>query len=129
MGGSPSLLAGEESVEVTNRRSDGILGPDLVVHGRLEGKSDLRIEGVFEGVVHLDGELTVGPGARVRAPLEVGQLQLEGELVGGVRARESVAIRAGGRLIGDVSAPRVAIDDGASLQGGVDMDFDLPGLS
>lgn len=108
------------------RRSDGIIGPDLVVHGRLDGKSDLRIDGVFEGEIDLDGAVVVGPDGSVTAPVTVGSLEVEGEVRGDVVAKEAVAVRPGGRLLGDVRARRIGIDDGGSLQGGIDMDFDVP---
>lgn len=111
---------------MNSRRTDGIIGPDLVVHGKLEGKSDLRIEGVFDGELHVEGEVVVGPDASVTAPVQVGSLEVEGEVRGDVVARDAVAVRPGGRLLGDVRARRVAIDDGGALQGGVDMEFELP---
>ncbi len=110
---------------MTARRLDGTIGPDLVVHGTLDGKSDLRIDGVFEGQIDVEGTIAVGPEGSVTAPLTVGALEVEGEVRGPVTARDGVTIRAGGRLVGDVRARRIAIDDGGSLQGGIDMDFDL----
>ena len=68
----------------------------------------------------------MGPEGAVTAPCRVGSLDVEGEVRGNVDAQGSVAIRAGGRLIGDVRARRISVDDGATLQGGIEMDFDLP---
>lgn len=112
---------------MSSRRADGSIGPDLVVRGVLSGKSDLRVDGVFDGEIELEGVLFVGPDGAVDAPLVVGSLEVEGEVRGDVAARESVTVRAGGRLLGDVRARRIHIDDGASLEGGIDMDFELPG--
>ena len=112
---------------MSSRRLDGTIGPDLVVHGKLEGKSDLRIEGTFEGEIDVDGTVSIGPDGTVRGPARVGSLEVEGELHGDADASGSVAVRAGGRLTGDVRARQVAIDDGGSLQGGIDMDFEVPG--
>lgn len=106
---------------------DGSLGPDLVVQGRLSGKSDsLRIDGVLEGEVDVDAAVTVGPDGRLNAPTRVRTLDVEGDVRGDVTALDAVTILPGGRLAGDVRAKRIAIDDGGSLQGGIDMDFDLP---
>lgn len=111
---------------MNSRRTDGIIGPDLVVHGRLGGKSDLRIEGVFDGELEVDGEVVIGPDGSVNAPAQVTSLEVEGEVRGDVVASDAVAIRPGGRLLGDVRARRISIDDGGSLQGGIEMDFELP---
>ena len=111
---------------MSSRRLDGTIGPDLVVRGRLDGKSDLRIEGSFEGEIDVEGMVSVGPEGSIRGPTRVGSLEVEGEVQGDVTASGSVSVRPGGRLLGDVRARQVAIDDGGSLQGGIDMDFDLP---
>lgn len=112
-----------------SRRSDGCIGADLVVHGTLTGKSDLRIDGVFDGELSVEGAVTIGPEGSVSAPVRVGSLDVEGEVRGDVAASGSVAVRAGGRLLGDVRARRICVDDGGSLQGGIEMDFELPGAS
>lgn len=109
------------------RRSDGCIGADLVVHGRLSGKSDLRIDGVLDGELDVEGAVVLGPEASVVAPVRVGSLEVEGELRGDVAASGAVSVRAGGRLVGDVRARRICVDDGGSLQGGIEMDFELPG--
>ena len=111
---------------MNSRYSDGIIGPDLVVRGKLGGKSDLRIDGVFEGEIDVDGVVVIGPEGSVTAPVVVAALEVEGELRGDVVARGSVSVRAGGKLVGDVRARRIGIDDGGSLQGGIEMDFEIP---
>lgn len=114
---------------MTSRRLDGTIGADLVVRGTLDGKSDLRIDGTFEGEIEVDGTISIGPDGAVHAPMRVDSLEIEGEARGDVVAGGGVIIRAGGRLLGDVRARRIAIDDGGSLQGGIEMEFDLPGGS
>lgn len=110
---------------MTARRLDGTIGPDLVVHGKLDGKSDLRIDGIFEGEIDVDGTIAVGAEGSVIAPMRVEALEIEGEVRGPVTASGGVTIRAGGRLVGDVRARRIAVDDGGVLMGGIDMDFEL----
>ena len=110
---------------MSSRSAEGVIGPHLVVRGRLDGKGDLEVEGVLEGELELDGSLVVGPDGTVVGPVRAQRVEIAGEVHGRVSAAESVAIRAGGRVQGDVRARRVAIDDGAALHGGIDMEFDL----
>jgi cytoskeletal protein CcmA (bactofilin family) len=107
------------------RNAGGTIGPDLVVHGKVSGKSDLRVDGVLEGEIAIDGDVLVGPDGAIIAPVAVRSLEVEGEVRGDVHASSAVAIRPGGRLIGDVRARRIAIDDGGTLEGGIEMEFDL----
>lgn len=105
----------------------GRFGPDLVVQGELDGKCDLRIEGTFRGRLDIEGEVTVGPTASIRAPVTASAVVIEGELRGDVSASRSVSIRAGGQLWGDVRSPSISVDDGGVLEGGIEMDFDIEG--
>src|SRR5688572_28089765 len=109
-----------------SRQIHGVLGPNLMVHRRLSGKGDLVIDGRFDGDVAIEGTLTVGPGAIVAATVQAGAVVVDGVLQGNVHATNAVAVRTGGRIDGDVRAPRVAIDDGGVLHGGIEMEFDLP---
>jgi len=113
------------AADMSSRSAEGVIGPQLVVRGRLDGKGELRIEGVLEGEIDLDGSLVVGPEGTVVGPVRARGVEVSGEVHGHVSATEGVAIRAGGRVQGDVRARRIAIDDGASLHGGIEMEFDV----
>ena len=104
----------------------GYLGPGLIVRGRLSGEGDLTIDGRLDGELDVSGEVHVGERGIVSAPVHAGALVVSGDVKGSVVARGAVAVRDGGRILGDVRAQRVSIDDGGALHGGVEMDFDLP---
>lgn len=112
---------------MTSTRPEGLISTELVVHGALKGKSDLRIDGVFEGELAVAGNIHIGPDGSVSAPVDATSVDVEGEVRGDVRASDAVAVRAGARLVGNVHALRVTIEDGGSLQGGIDMDFEVEG--
>ena len=112
-----------------SRERAGVIGAGLVVMGRLRGEGDMRVEGVLEGEVALDGDVSLGPTSNVVAPVRGRSVEIEGELVGNVIAERDLTVRAGGRVRGDVRAARLAIDDGAVIDGMLDMAFDLgPGI-
>jgi cytoskeletal protein CcmA (bactofilin family) len=92
----------------------------------VRGTGDVRVDGRIEGDVTLSGEMSVGASGVVLAAIEATRLDVEGHVRGNVVAQDEVAVRAGGLLEGDVRAQRIAIDDGGSLVGGIDMDFELP---
>jgi cytoskeletal protein CcmA (bactofilin family) len=86
----------------------------------------LDVDGRFEGDVMMEGGLRIGESGVVIASIDVSELEVAGHVKGHVIASSAVSILEGGRLDGDVRAPKVAIEDGGELHGGVDMDFDLP---
>ena len=61
--------------------------------------------------------LVVGPTGRVKADLSIGQLVVEGEVEGTVRASQAVEIRHRGQLRGEVETPSLFIDRGVLFEG------------
>ena len=100
-----------------------VVGPASALRGQLSAREDLWIEGQVEGEVQAPAhQVTVSPGGRVRAEVKARSVVVEGELNGNVVASETVTVRAGGRMTGDIRAPRVGLEEGCQFQGNVDMD-------
>jgi cytoskeletal protein CcmA (bactofilin family) len=88
----------------------------------LNGSEDLTIEGHVEGKIELrDHVLTIGPNGKIKAELNAKAIVVLGEVIGNVTATEKVDIRENGSVEGDITAPRVAIAEGAHFRGSVDM--------
>jgi cytoskeletal protein CcmA (bactofilin family) len=103
-----------------------IIGTNTVVNGNIEGDEDLGVEGRLEGAVALRGSLIVEPSGVVHADIRVASAVIRGALKGNIQAEGAVHITTGGRVIGDIVAARVILEDGAAFKGGIDMgDFDI----
>jgi cytoskeletal protein CcmA (bactofilin family) len=98
------------------------IGKSVIIKGELSGSEDLTIEGQIEGKIELkQNVLTIGPNARIKAQVFAKTVVVQGEVHGNVTAAERVEIRDSGSVDGDLSAPRVAISDGAHFRGSIDM--------
>jgi len=98
-----------------------IIGESILINGSLNGDEDLTVRGRVEGTVTLTKTLVVEPTGVVKAEVQVKNCVIAGAVVGNVTASESVEITKEGRMVGDISAPRVIIVDGASFRGRIDM--------
>jgi cytoskeletal protein CcmA (bactofilin family) len=98
-----------------------VIGPKTTIKGDLLGDEDVLVEGTVEGHIRISRDLRVGPGGTVRATIEAQSVVVSGEVVGDCRATHRVEIQASGRLIGNISAPRVVIAEGAAFKGTSDM--------
>ena len=102
------------------------LGASVSIKGELSASEDLTLCGQMEGSIRLpDHTLTVGPNADVRAEILAKAVVVMGAVTGNVTATERVDIRATGSLIGDLASPRLAVAEGGSLRGKVQ----VPGSS
>ena len=103
-----------------------VIGTKTMINGNLEGDEDLTVEGHVEGSINLSKTLTVEVGGVVRANINVRNAIISGVLVGNVEAQEAVHITEQGRVVGDITSPRVILVDGSSFRGSIDMgDFNI----
>jgi len=98
-----------------------IIGAETRISGEIRGEEDLVIKGRVDGKIHLSQTLTVEKGAVVQADVDVRVLVVSGTLVGNAVASESVRLSSSARVVGDLAAPRLAMESGAAYRGRVDM--------
>ncbi len=119
-GGSSALPAQELRRQFERERVQ--IGRSVILKGELTGSEDLAIEGQIEGKIELrDHVLTIGPNGKIRAQIAAKSVIVLGEVLGNIVATEKVDIRDNGSVDGDITAPRVAIAEGAQFRGKVDM--------
>ena len=98
------------------------IGKSVVIKGELNGSEDLTIEGQVEGTIELRQHvLTIGPNGKIKAQVFAKSVVVLGEVIGNVTATDKVNIRENGSVDGDITAPRVAIAEGAHFRGSIDM--------
>ena len=93
-----------------------------IIKGELSGSEDLTIEGHVDGKIELRQHvLTVGPNGKIKAQVYAKTVVVMGEVHGNITATEKINIRENGSVDGDITAPRVAIAEGAHFRGSIDM--------
>ena len=103
-------------------RERATIGPSISIRGDVTGDEDLLIQGRVDGSVILDAHaVTVGGQGRVKASITGRLITVEGHVEGDLTAQEQIILRGTAQVQGDVKAPRVVLEDGASFRGLVDM--------
>jgi cytoskeletal protein CcmA (bactofilin family) len=99
-----------------------LLGRGASFEGKLTFDGTVRIDGRFKGEVFSDDVLVIGEGAHVEAEIEVGEIIIQGSVVGNIKAKRSIEIHAPGRVKGDLHTPTLQIDKGVMFEGRSFMD-------
>ncbi len=98
------------------------IGRSISIKGEVTGDEDLLIQGRVEGSVNLkQHSVTVGREGEVKADISGKVITIEGRVQGNLMADEQVVLRASAQVQGDIVSPRVVLEDGARVRGGVDM--------
>ena len=120
--GRPLIRRQTNEMEQPGERDLVNIGKSVVVKGELSGSEDLTIEGKVEGKIDLSQHvLTIGPNGKIKAQIHAKSVIVLGKVNGNVVATERVSIREKGAVDGDITAPKVAIAEGAHFRGSVDM--------
>src|SRR5688572_1240193 len=99
------------------------IGASIIIKGDLSGGEDLVIEGRVEGKVDLkQHNVTIGRSGRVKADVFGKVITIEGEVDGNVFAQEQAILRQAGAIRGNITAPRVILEDGSRFKGSIDME-------
>ena len=112
----------EPTRTATSQGERATIGRSIIIKGEVRGDEDLLIQGQVDGSVDLKQHaVTVGGDGRVKANITARIVTVEGEVEGDLKAKEQVILRSSARVQGDLTAPRVVLEDGASFRGLVDM--------
>ena len=119
---SQAVARSDERVQGTSIVKDswlGFVGDVLKFTGEVTFKSTLRIDGNFCGQVNSqDGTLIVSAGAQVtRALINVAVAKINGTVEGDIKASKEVTLGRTARVVGDVSARALIVEEGALFNG------------
>ena len=104
-----------------------VIGSSAVIRGNVRGDSSLEILGRVEGDVGVTGDLSLGREAVVLGAVSGARILIGGSVQGDVTGTEAVLIAETGRVVGDLSAPRIGMSEGAQVRGSVRTDGNASG--
>ena len=114
----PTAKPGSTPGAVVSPKAPACVSQGIKIKGELTGSEDLFIDGTVDGKVTLTSStLTVGPNATVRADITARELVVRGRAEGKFTATERVQIWHTARVLGDIKADRISIEEGAEMHG------------
>jgi cytoskeletal protein CcmA (bactofilin family) len=94
-----------------------IIGADATFKGDLSFDSTAKVLGRVEGTIKSKGKVQVAKGAQCKAIIEAKQVEVEGEVEGDIHASEKLELKPNGIVRGDITATRMSMGEGASIDG------------
>jgi len=122
----PKTISGQSELAPlpsSSRGEGAVIGRSIRIDGDLQGEEDLRIEGTVTGTVQLkNNALTIGSGGSITANVYAKSVTVEGCMDGDLFASERISIQKNAQVQGNITAPRVSLEDGAKFKGSIEMD-------
>lgn len=119
----PNSSVGSPVIPV--ERVTSVLGPGINWTGDLSGNGGIRVEGTFEGKVHLRGLLVIGETGRLTCENVVANTVIVAGAVRGNITAEKLEIRSTGRVWGDVMVMALSTEEGSFLRGQIQMEDNI----
>jgi cytoskeletal protein CcmA (bactofilin family) len=96
---------------------NSIIGEGTRFKGEFDLNGLLRIDGDFTGVIRTKGKVLVGQNGRAECTLHAGTVVIGGVVRGEVYSTEKVIILSTGLVLGNVTTPRLIVEEGVILNG------------
>lgn len=108
--------------DIKDGKLSGFVGAGTVLTGETNFQNMLRVDGHLTGkVASSEGTLIIGSTGQVDADIHVASAIVNGTVNGDITASEKLELGRTAKLVGNVSAPRLVIADGALLEGSCSM--------
>lgn len=98
-----------------------VIAPGTEVEGDIRSEGPIHVEGRLQGGVRSEGTVQVDSAGTVEGDIDSAEVILSGEVRGNVSARQRVRLQDGCRVSGDIRAERIQIDEGARMDGHLQM--------
>lgn len=108
--------------DIKEGRLSGFVGHGTTLTGETEFHAMLRVDGHLIGTVNSEaGTLIIGTNGQVDANVSVAAAMINGSVNGDVHATEKLHLGRTARVMGNISSPRLIIEEGAILEGSCSM--------
>lgn len=98
-----------------------IIGPGMTVVGDCQTEGTVRIEGVVEGSIRAGKAVVIGKQGKVRGDIFTQDAVVSGHVTGTLVAESRLELQATCQIDGEVRTRRMQLEEGAVLNGTVEM--------
>ncbi len=85
--------------------------------GELNSKGSIRLDGLIEGKLNIQGDLILGERGLIKGEVKVENMILAGKVEGNINTKGRLEITPTGALLGDVICSVLTIEEGGILDG------------
>lgn len=100
---------------------DSLIGENIKIIGKIEGKGNLRIDGIIEGDLDYDGNIVIGEDGKIYGNIKAKDVSLAGTVEGNINSKTKLVILPTGKLLGDLVTSSFIVHENAIFEGNCKM--------
>lgn len=106
-----------ETARVYKNLPDACIPFDSTFTGDVKTKAGIRIDGSVKGNIMAEGNVTIGTDGSVEGAITGKDINIAGSIIGNLNSYGIVQMLSNSKLVGDLQASSIAIEDGAYFKG------------
>lgn len=91
------------------------------IKGNVVTNSSIRVDGTIEGNLVCNGRFVLGKEGRVKGSVKATEIEINGTVEGDIAADTILTLHKTAIILGDVKTIRLVIEDGAQIDGNIQM--------
>ena len=92
------------------------------IHGEIETKGDIRIDGTVVGTLIINGKLVLGNSGKIEGEIKCKNAEVMGSIDGEITVSELLSLKETSSMKGDIITNKISIEPGAKISGTINMD-------
>lgn len=105
------------SQSLAHATQPNVILADVEIKGTIVFEQNLVSHGKIDGEILTPGSLTIGKTGSVQGDIQAGAVAIHGTVNGNVTVNERCELKGNAQLIGDLEAPRLTMEEGATFVG------------
>jgi cytoskeletal protein CcmA (bactofilin family) len=97
--------------------SRSVISSEVEIIGTVKTSGSIQVEGRIDGEILSEGDVGIGKSGSVKGNLQVNSVTVAGTVQGNINAKDRIELKSTARLMGDIKAKRLAVEDGVTFVG------------
>lgn len=106
-----------DSQTTQGEKIQAVIAEDVEVTGQIKSGSSIQIDGKLNGDLSCAGDAVIGKSANIKGNIVVNCTVFSGQITGNISAKDRVELKATARVMGDIKARRLTVEDGVTFIG------------
>ena len=122
-------MARNQSTNVNLDQGINRIVEGTVMEGTIRSENSIRVDGQFIGDIHTEGRLVIGVSGSIDGTVVCADCESEGRVKGQIHVAGLLSLKSTAEVDGDIRYGRMAVEEGARVQGVCKLDAgvqDLP---
>jgi len=101
----------------SSQTSRSVISSEVEILGTVKTSGSIQIEGRIDGEILSEGDVGIGKSGSVKGNIRVNSVTVAGTVQGNIEAKDRIELKSTARLLGDIKAKRLAVEDGVTFVG------------